>query len=48
MDMYIFLESARQGAADELIKNLKNLTFFPVLLGRAQNFEPHARCDYDG
>ena len=44
MDMYIFLESARQGAADELIKNLKSLTFFPNPI---RVFEPHVRCEYD-
>ena len=47
MDMYTFLESADQGAADEPIKTTKVELFFTILLGDAQIFEPHARCEYD-
>ena len=41
------LESVRQDAADEPIKHQKVELFFPILLGCAQIFEPHARCEYD-
>ena len=43
MDMYIFLESARQGAADELIKNPKSWHFFPdPIRARANLWTPCA------
>ena len=37
MDMYTFLESARQGASDELIKTPKKLKFFSDPMGVSAN-----------
>ena len=41
MDMYTFLESARQGAADKPIKTPKSWNFFFDSMGVSANFSRH-------